>query len=191
MDPKSTALDTLLREHRVFPPPAEFTKQALVDLDGYHQMCERADADPEGFWGDLARELVVWQQPFRTVLQGGLPGAQWFADGALNASETCIDQHVRTWRRNKAAIVWEGEPGAERVLTYQDLAREVGRFANALRKLGVKKGDRVCIYMPMVPEAAIAMLACARHRRDPFRGLRRLLQRVAARSDQDDGSARS
>ncbi|WP_373045960.1 acetate--CoA ligase [Vulgatibacter sp.] len=159
----STALDSLLQERRVFPPPKEFAEAARIgSLDEYRRMRERAEVDPEGFWGDLARELVVWQQPFRTVIEGELPDVKWFEGGALNASESCIDRHLSGWRRNKAAIIWEGEPGEERVLTYQDLAREVGRFGNALRKQGVKKGDRVCIYLPMIPEAAIAMLACAR-----------------------------
>ena len=161
--PSSSALDSLLQERRVFPPPPEFARKAHIgSLDDYRALRERADADPAAFWGDLARELVQWQVPFRTVLEGELPGARWFPDGRLNATESCIDRHANTWRRNKAAIIFEGEPGDERVLTYQDLAREVGRFANALRKQGVHKGDRVCIYLPMIPEAAIAMLACAR-----------------------------
>jgi len=159
----SSALDSLLQERRVFPPPARFAERAHVSSEEqYRQMRERAAADPEGFWGELARELISWRQPFRTVVEGELPGARWFGGGLLNASESCIDRHLQTWRRNKAAIIWEGEMGEERVLTYQDLAREVGRFANALRKQGVKQGDRVCIYLPMIPEAAIAMLACAR-----------------------------
>ncbi len=158
-----SALDTLLQERRVFPPSQQFSRRAYIgSMDEYVRLRERADSDPAAFWGELARELVDWQVPFRTVVEGELPGAKWFADGALNASETCIDRHTRTWRRNKAALVWEGEPGDSRVLTYQDLSREVGRFANALRKQGVQKGDRVCIYLPMIPEAVVAMLACAR-----------------------------
>ncbi|MDI6870270.1 MAG: acetate--CoA ligase [Bacillota bacterium] len=151
-------LDALLAENRTFPPPADLAASANArDPELY----ARAAADPEGFWAAHAAELD-WFRPWDTVFQWAPPFAQWFVGGKLNASYNCIDRHLRTWRRNKAALIWEGEPGDHRVLTYQDLHREVCRFAHALRRLGVKKGDRVTLYMPMIPELAIAMLACAR-----------------------------
>jgi acetyl-CoA synthetase len=150
-------LETLLSEERRFEPSTGFTAQANAAAELY----ERAAADPLAFWAGEARTLD-WVRPFTEVLDWKLPHARWFADGQLNVSSNCLDRHVATARRNKAAIIWEGEPGDRRVMTYWELAREVGRAANALRRLGVKKGDRVAIYLPMVPEAAIAMLACAR-----------------------------
>lgn len=159
----SSALHTLLKEQRVFPPPATFAERARIpDLATYQALRERAAQDPDGFWGGLAQELLVWRKPFSKVRQGTLPDVEWFVDGELNATETCLDRHLGTWRRNKAAIIWEGEPGDRQVWTYLELATEVGRLAGALRARGVKRGDRVCIYMPMVPQAAVAMLACAR-----------------------------
>ncbi|HEV2290451.1 MAG TPA: acetate--CoA ligase [Gemmatimonadales bacterium] len=149
-------LDTLLHEQRRFPPPPEFTAKALAD----HNFIASA-ADPERFWATQARALD-WIRPWDRVLDWTPPHAKWFQGGKLNASANCLDRHLAGPRRNKAALIWEGEPGDRRVLTYWDLAREVGRAANALRRLGVKRGDRVAIYLPMVPEAAIAMLACAR-----------------------------
>src|SRR5690606_30891196 len=122
---------------------------------------ERAAADPEKFWAELARE-IDWITPWTTVLEWKAPHARWFLGGKLNASANCLDRHLSSARRNKAAIVWEGEPGDRRTLTYFDLHREVSRFANVLKSLGVRKGDRVAIYLPMIPEAAVAMLACAR-----------------------------
>ena len=124
-------------------------------------MYGRAAADPEAFWADFARELD-WIQPWEEVLKWIPPYAQWFIGGKLNASANCLDRHVRTARRNKAAIIWEGEPGDRRTLTYWDLYREVSAFANVLKSLGIKRGDRVAIYLPLIPELAIAMLACAR-----------------------------
>src|ERR1041384_3704895 len=150
-------LDTLLDEARRFPPPAEFAKTAVATAATY----AAARADRLKFWADRAAELE-WSTPWKTVLEWDPPHAKWFVGGKLNASVNCLDRHLRGPRRNKAAIIWEGEPGDRRVLTYWDLAREVGRCANALKRLGVRRGDRVAIYMPMVPEAAIAMLACAR-----------------------------
>ena len=150
-------IDTLLQEARRFPPPPEFVKQANATGELY----AKAAQDRETFWADEARTLE-WSTPWAKVLEWNPPHAQWFTGGKLNVSVNCLDRHVRTARRNKAAIVWEGEPGDRRVLTYWDLWREVSRAANALRALGVKRGDRVAIYLPMVPEAAIAMLACAR-----------------------------
>jgi len=151
-------IDALLKEHRSFPPSEDFRAQAnLSDRTIY----DRAAADPESFWGAQARELE-WMQPWHTVLEWKSPDAKWFLGGKLNASVNCIDRHVRTARRNKAALIWEGEPGDRRTLTYWDLYREVGAFANVLKSLGVKRGDRVALYLPLIPELAIAMLACAR-----------------------------
>ena len=151
-------LEALLTETRKFVPAAEFTEEANA---GDASIYEKAAADPEGFWAAWATQLD-WFEPFDEVLDWQPPYAKWFAGGKLNASFNCLDRHVRTWRRNKAALVWEGEPGDERVFTYWDLYRETAKFANALLRMGVRKGDRVAIYLPMIPEAAIAMLACAR-----------------------------
>jgi acetyl-CoA synthetase len=150
-------LDTLLTEERRFPPPAQFAAEAHGTAELYH----RAARDPEGFWAEQAG-MLEWITPWTRVLDWKLPHAKWFLGGRINASANCLDRHLRGWRRNQAAILWEGEPGDRRVLTYWELAREVNRAANALKGLGVKRGDRVAIYLPMIPEAAIAMLACAR-----------------------------
>jgi acetyl-CoA synthetase len=150
-------LATLLSEQRRFPPPAAFAAQANAQPALYDQ----ARADRLAFWEDQAR-LLDWIRPWETTLDWRLPHARWFAGGQLNVSANCLDRHLTGPRRNKAAIIWEGEPGDRRVLTYWDLAREVRRAANALKGLGVGRGDRVAIYLPMIPEAAIAMLACAR-----------------------------
>ena len=152
-------IDALLQEERSFPPPADFAANAnMADPDIY----AKAAADPEGFWAGLAEELD-WFQKWDTVLDwSGAPFAKWFIGGKLNVSYNCIDRHVQNGRRNKAAIVWEGEPGDWKVYTYGDLLREVCQFANGLKSLGIKKGDRVTIYLPMTPELPIAMLACAR-----------------------------
>jgi acetyl-CoA synthetase len=155
-------IESILREGRKFPPPQEFSRAANVkSMAEYVELCRRADHDPEGFWAECAKELT-WFKSFDKVLEWQFPFAKWFLKGKLNASYNCLDRHLTTARRNKAALIWEGEPGDTRVLTYQMLASEVARCANALKSLGVKEGDRVAIYMPLVPEAAIAMLACAR-----------------------------
>jgi acetyl-CoA synthetase len=151
-------IDALLKENRSFPPPETFRRQANISDPAVY---ERAAADPEAFWAGMAAELE-WIQPWETVLTWDPPYAQWFAGGKLNASVNCVDRHVRGARRNKAALIWEGEPGDRRTLTYWDLYRQVGTFANVLKSLGVKRGDRVALYLPLVPELAIAMLACAR-----------------------------
>jgi len=155
-------IDSILNEARKFDPPAEFCAKASIknsaELDALRK---RAEDDPEGFWAEQARHLD-WFKPFDKVLEWKFPFAKWFLGGTLNASYNCLDRHLKGPRRNKAAIIFEGEPGDRRVLTYQMLADEVGRAANALKELGVGEGDRVAIYMPLVPEAAIAMLACAR-----------------------------
>ena len=148
----------LLQEDRTFPPSVAFRAQANVrDEDVY----ARADRDPEGFWAGFASELE-WFTPWTQVLDWRPPHAKWFLGGTLNASVNCVDRHARSARRNKAAIIWEGEPGDRRTLTYFDLYREVSKFANVLKSLGATRGDRVALYMPLVPELAIAMLACAR-----------------------------
>ena len=151
-------ISALLQEDRVFEPSAEFVQQALVKDAAVY---EEADRDPEGFWARFAHELE-WSQPWSRVLEWNPPHAKWFVDGKINASVNCVDRHVRTARRNKAALIWEGEPGDRRTLTYWDLYQEVNRFANVLKGLGVGKGDRVAVYLPMIPELPVAMLACAR-----------------------------
>jgi acetyl-CoA synthetase len=151
-------INALLNESRVFPPSADWQKHAVVSDPGVYAS---AAADPEAFWAKFASELE-WSQPWTKVLEWKPPYAKWFVGGRLNASVNCLDRHVRTARRNKAAIVWEGEPGDSRTLTYFDLHRQVSQFANVLKRLGVGKGDRVALYLPLIPELAIAMLACAR-----------------------------
>src|SRR6188508_844905 len=157
-EPKSPELSDLLQEHRSFPSPEAFRAQANVRDEGVY---ERAERDPEAFWAGFASELE-WSTPWTKVLEWNPPHAKWFVGGTLNASVNCVDRHVRTARRNKAALIWEGEPGDRRTLTYFDLYRQVGQFANVLKSLGVTRGDRVAIYLPLIPELAIAMLACAR-----------------------------
>jgi acetyl-CoA synthetase len=155
-------IESILREGRKFPPTPEFSRAAYVkSMAEYEALYRRAEQDPEAFWGECAKELS-WFKPFDKVLEWKFPFAKWFLNGKLNASYNCLDRHLTTARRNKAALIWEGEPGDTRVLTYQMLASEVARAANALKSLGVREGDRVAIYMPLVPEAMIAMLACAR-----------------------------
>jgi acetyl-CoA synthetase len=159
MDKKPLAeISDLLQEDRSFPPAPAFREQANVRDE---EVYARADRDPERFWADFASELE-WSTPWTRVLDWNPPHAKWFVGGTLNASVNCVDRHVRGPRRNKAAIVWEGEPGDRRTLTYFDLYRQVSQFANVLKSLGVKRGDRVALYLPLVPELAIAMLACAR-----------------------------
>ncbi len=156
---KSDEISALLHEDRVFPPPPAFAAHAVVrDATPY----EDAERDYEGFWATFASELE-WSRKWTQVLDwSNPPHVKWFVGGQLNASVNCVDRHVRTARRNKAALIWEGEPGERRTLTYWDLYRQVNQFANALKSLDVRRGDRVAIYMPLVPELAIAMLACAR-----------------------------
>jgi len=153
-----TDIDVLLQETRKFTPAAEFSRAANVPT---RDVYDRATRDPEAFWAEMARELE-WSKPFTKVLEWNPPWAKWFLGGKLNASVNCLDRHLHGPRRNKAALIWEGEPGDTRTYTYWDLHREVCKFGNVLRGLGVKRGDRVAIYLPMIPEAAIAMLACAR-----------------------------
>ncbi|MDA0589708.1 MAG: acetate--CoA ligase [Planctomycetota bacterium] len=159
----SDNIESVLHEDRKFPPSPEFSAAAHISSEEqYLDMWNRAKDDPAGFWGGLARENIDWFQDFEATMEGEMPETKWFVGGKTNACYNCVDRHVTTWRKNKAAIIWEGEPGDQRVLTYGDLHREVSKFANVLKKLGVETGDRVTLYMPMVPELAIAMLACAR-----------------------------
>jgi len=151
-------IQALLKEGRKFPPPKDFTRAARVTSPAIYK---EAKANPLRFWEKQAKELR-WMKPWKKTQEWKLPDAKWFVGGKLNVSDNCLDRHVEGPRRNKAAFIWEGEPGDTRVLTYWDLYREVNHFASALRKRGVKKGDAVTIYMPMIPELPIAMLACAR-----------------------------
>ena len=155
-------IESVLVENRQFAPSEEFVEQANVNADELEALRKEAADDPEGFWARLAREELVWERDFDTTLDWQPPFAKWFQGGKLNMSVQCLDRHLDTPRKNKAALIWEGEPGDQRTLTYQQLHGEVCRFANALERMGVEAGDRVAIYMPMVPELAIAVLACAR-----------------------------
>jgi acetyl-CoA synthetase len=163
--PSEIAIEHLGDEVRVIEPPAAFSAAAVIpSMDRYRELYARSIEDPEGFWGDAAREHLDWIEPFTSVSTGGFEKLdyRWFDGGKLNVSANCLDRHLTTWRRNKAAIIWEGDDGSTRTFTYQHLHHEVCKAANMLLKKGVVKGDRVAIYMPMVPELAIAMLACAR-----------------------------
>ncbi|HZD79795.1 MAG TPA: AMP-binding protein, partial [Actinomycetota bacterium] len=151
-------ISALLSEDRVFEPPADFTSHALVK-DG--SIYERAEADYEGFWAGQA-ERLAWSKKWDTVMDWTPPTVKWFVGGKINASYNCLDRHVEAGGGDKVAYYWEGEPGEQRTLTYAEVLDEVSRFANALRSLGVQKGDRVAIYLGMIPELPIAMLACAR-----------------------------
>ncbi|MGE3313725.1 MAG: acetate--CoA ligase, partial [Planctomycetaceae bacterium] len=160
--PSTGNITSVLQETRKFPPPAEFQANAHIKSeDEYNRLWQYAKDDPSGFWGEMAANLH-WFRKFDKVLDGKMPDTKWFVGGRINASYNCLDRHLATERKNKAAIIWEGEPGDTRVLRYQDLHREVCRFAAVLKKLGVETGDRVTLYMPMIPELAIAMLACSR-----------------------------
>jgi len=152
------AIEVLLQEKRNFPPPKEFKKSAIARTTSIYRAAQK---NPQAFWAKAAKDLH-WFKPWKKILEWKTPWAKWFIGGKINASYNCLDRHVQGPRKNKAAIIWEGEPGDERVLTYRDLWREVNKFANVLKKLGVKKGDRVCLYMGMVPELVIAMQACNR-----------------------------
>jgi acetyl-CoA synthetase len=157
-----TNIESLLKEQRVFPPAPEFSKQAHIQsLEAYEAISKRASDDPETFWAEIASQLH-WFEPWKQVLEWNVPFAKWFVGGKTNISYNCLDRHLTGTRKNKTAILWEGEPGDVRALSYQMLQYEVCRFANVLSALGIQKGDRATIYMGMVPELAIAMLACAR-----------------------------
>jgi acetyl-CoA synthetase len=155
-------LDSTLRENRVFPPPPEFSAKARIkSLEEYEALYKKSIEDPEKFWAEAAGELH-WFKPWDKVLEWNLPWAKWFVGGKTNLSYNCVDRHALGERAQKTALIWEGEPGEIRRLTYAELHAEVQRFANALKSLGIRKGDRVAVYMGMTPELAIALLACAR-----------------------------
>ena len=156
-------IESILQEKRLFQPPAEFSQKAHIkSLQEYQALYDKAKADPQAFWAELATQELDWFQKWDSILDWQPPFAKWFVNGKINISYNCLDRHLTTWRKNKAALIWEGEPGDSRTLTYAQLHREVCQMANVIKDLGVQKGDRVGIYMPMIPEAAIAMLACAR-----------------------------
>jgi acetyl-CoA synthetase len=165
----SVNITSVLQEDRLFPPPKAFAKAAWVkSMAQYRKLYNESIRQPEKFWARQAKEELVWFKPWKSVLQWKLPYAKWFAGGRLNVSYNCLDRHLNTPTANKAALIWEGEPagpgtpGEERTYTYKQLHREVCLFANVLKRHGIKKGDRIIIYLPMTPEAAIAMFACAR-----------------------------
>jgi len=162
MSSATSNIESVLHEDRVFPPPEAFAREAHISsTEEYERLRDEAEASPEAFWARMAEELR-WFKKWDTVLKWEPPHAEWFVGGKVNVSDNCLDRHLATWRRNKAALIWEGEPGETRTLTYLQLHTEVCRFANVLKRAGVVKGDRVALYMPLIPELAIAMLACAR-----------------------------
>jgi acetyl-CoA synthetase len=162
MSSTTTNIESVMHEERVFPPPEDFSRSASIkSMEEYERLRAEAHDSPEAFWGRMSEELH-WFKKWETVLEWKLPHAKWFVGGKTNVAYNCLDRHLQTWRRNKAAIIWEGEPGDTRTLTYQQLHTEVSRFANVLKRAGVEKGDRVALYLPLIPELAIAMLACAR-----------------------------
>ena len=165
-DQSGGGIDTVMHEERLFPPPGDFAVKARVkSLEEYEALWNKAAADPVKFWGDLARDELDRVEPFQTTLRWNEPIAEWFVGGKTNACYNCVDKHVAEGRGDDTAIVWEGEPGDQRTLTYAQLLSEVSRCADALKALGIGEGDVVSLYMPMTPELAIAMLACALHRR--------------------------
>jgi acetyl-CoA synthetase len=163
MSSSTKNIESLQHEGRVFQPPGEFAVKAHIkSMEELEALRAEAKTDPEHFWSRMAESELEWFTKWDTVLDWQPPHAQWFVGGKINISHNCLDRHLGTWRRNKAALIWEGEPGDTRTLTYQQLHSEVCRFSNVLKSLGVKKGDRVALYMPLIPELAISMLACAR-----------------------------
>ncbi len=157
-----TNIESSLTEERIFLPPKQFSEQAHIkSFAEYEQIYDQAAENPEEFWASAA-ESLHWFKKWDTILEWKEPFAKWFVGGTLNIAYNCLDRHLETSRRNKAAIIWEGEPGEIRTITYQQLHTEVSKFANVLKKLGIKSGDRVALYMPLVPELAMAMLSCAR-----------------------------
>jgi acetyl-CoA synthetase len=163
MSSETTNIESVLHEGRVFAPSEDFSRQAHVkSADEFEALRREAEESPENFWARLAETELHWFKKWDTVLKWEPPHAEWFGGGKINISYNCLDRHAQTWRRNKAALIWEGEPGEQRTLTYGQLLREVSRFANVLKRAGVERGDRVALYMPLIPELAIAMLACAR-----------------------------
>jgi len=158
----TTNIESVLQEERIFPPPPEFSAKAHIKSEAeLESLRAEADANPEAFWARMAEELH-WFKKWDTVLKWDPPHAEWFGGGKINISYNCLDRHLTTWRRNKAALIWEGETGETRTYTYQQLHTEVCKFANVLKHAGIQRGDRVALYMPLIPELAISMLACAR-----------------------------
>ncbi len=152
-----------MSDSKTYAPSSEFAARANVQgMEAYRALYEQAKNDPEAFWGKLGREELHWFQPFTKTLEWNAPFAKWFSGGKINAAYNCLDRHLTTSRKTKPAILFEGEPGDQQVLTYEELHRRVCRFASVLKGLGYKSGDRAVIYMPMIPELAIAVLACAR-----------------------------
>src|SRR5947207_1400989 len=158
-----TNIESLQHEDRIFQPHPEFAAQAHIkSMAELEALRVEASDDPEKFWARYAESELDWFKKWDTVLKWEVPHAEWFGGGQINISYNCLDRHLATARRNKAALIWEGEPGDTRTLTYQQLHTEVCRFANVLKRAGVEKGDRVALYLPLIPELAISMLACAR-----------------------------
>ena len=152
-----------MSDQKIFPPSAEFSSRSHIkSMEEYRELYERAQSDPEQFWGELALKELSWFQPFSKTLEWNPPFAQWFTGGTINACYNCVDRHLATDRKTKPALIWEGEPGDSKIFTYEQLHEAVSKFANVLKRLGHKKGERAVIYMPMVPELPIAVLACAR-----------------------------
>ena len=163
MSSTTTNIESVLHEERVFHPPRGFAEKAHIkSMAELEALRAEAEAHPEDFWARQAESELHWFKPWDKVLEWEPPHAKWFVGGRINISYNCLDRHLPTWRRNKAALIWEGEPGDARTFTYQQLHTEVCRFANVLKKIGVEQGDRVALYLPLVPELAISMLACAR-----------------------------
>ena len=159
MEMSEPTIEDYYVEDRTFPPSDQFQATAIATD---RSLYEEAEADRLGFWARQARELITWFEDFETILEWDLPFAKWFVEGKLNVSYNCLDRHVEAGRGGKVAFHWEGEPGDTRTITYSQLLEEVSKFSNVLKSLGVEKGDRVCIYMPMIPELPVAMLSCAR-----------------------------
>ena len=161
---EAKAITSMMEEKRVFPPPEELSRKAYIkSLKEYKEIYQRSIDDPEGFWGEMAEQLDWYKKWDKVLVEDFKEGKhEWFVGGKLNVCYNCLDRHLKTWRKNKAALIWEGDIGDSKTLTYQQLYHEVCKFANVLKKHSVKKGDRVSIYLPMIPELPIAMLACAR-----------------------------
>jgi len=163
MAEEKKTITSMLDERRQFPPPKEFSKNAYIkSMEEYEKIYKKSEDDLEGFWGEKADEMIHWFKKWDKVLDWNPPFAKWFSGGQTNIAYNCLDRHLENGRADKTAIIWEGEPGDSKKFTYRELHAEVSKFANVLKKHGIKKGDRVTLYMPMVPELAIAMLACVR-----------------------------
>ena len=161
---REKTITSMMEEKRLFKPPEQLSQDAYIkSLDEYKKIYQESISDPEAFWGELAEQLD-WYKKWDKVLVADFDNAkhEWFVGGKLNVSYNCLDRHLKTWRKNKAALIWEGDIGDSKTLTYQQLYYEVCKFANVLKKHGIKKGDRVSIYLPMILELPITMLACAR-----------------------------